>query len=159
MKCPECGSEVGPEERFCGNCGAPIESEVAAPEGAEPTLSDETMVAEATGVLEEEVEVPAQGPPSEDHDIVPAPPPPPDEEEVVPPLAEESPPSAATSEPPPPLPTPTPRGQDSKKLWIIVAIVVVVLIFCCCALVIGGLLLAQIDSTSMILPHAPSLPL
>lgn len=158
MKCPECGSEVGPEERFCGNCGAPIESEIAAPEGAEPTLSDETMVAEATGLLEEEVEVPAQEPPSEDHDIVPAPLPP-DEEEIVPPLVEKSPPPAATSEPPPPLPTPTPRGQDSKKLWIIVAIVVVVLIFCCCALVIGGLLLAKVDSTSMILPHAPSLPL
>ena len=176
MKCPECGNEVGPEERFCGNCGAPIEREVAASEGAEPTPSDQTMVPEAAGLLEEEAELPAQEPPSKDHDFAPALPPPPsaeeaaappeeetvpppEEEEVVPSPAEESPPPAATSEPPPPPPTPTPRGQDSKKLWIIVAIVVVVLASCCCALVVGALLLAQIDSMSMILPHAPSLPL
>jgi hypothetical protein len=176
MRCPECGSEVGPEERFCGNCGAPVEGDVpepesAGPEGAEPegvesAPPEETMLVEGPALLEDEVNVSEEGAPDEDRELVPSPPPAPsmedvvplpEEEGTVPPPEEELRPPAATYEPAPPSPAP-PRGQSSKRIWIIVAVVVAVLILCCCALVVGSLLLTQIDSTSVVLPHVPSLP-
>jgi hypothetical protein len=105
MRCPECGSEVDPGERFCGNCGAPIEWETATPEQQEPTPSGE-----ATDLLDAKAKAPGEGIPAEDHDLVPAPPllpnaekaaastdqepvPPADEEGRVPPPAARAPPA------------------------------------------------------------------
>ena len=27
MTCPQCGHEVAPDDRFCGNCGSPLTAE------------------------------------------------------------------------------------------------------------------------------------
>jgi predicted amidophosphoribosyltransferase len=29
MKCPSCSAEVGEKDKFCGECGKPLRSEVA----------------------------------------------------------------------------------------------------------------------------------
>jgi hypothetical protein len=67
MKCPECGSEVGPGEQFCGNCGAPVEATEAPP-------GDETVIAEAPVIPPLEPEEPLA---PEEPDLAPPPPPPP----------------------------------------------------------------------------------
>lgn len=180
MKCPECGSEVGPEERFCGNCGAPIEREAAEPEGIEPAPTEETMLVETPPLLEEEVEDPTEEPPGEKAEFAPAlppagaeeivlppegepAPPPVQEEEMVPPPASEEeivplpmeeplPPAAGTGEEVAPPAVQTPRREDNRRIWIIVAIVVIVLALCCCVLLIATVLFfVPLDSASVIL--------
>jgi zinc-ribbon domain len=111
MKCAECGSELGADEKFCGSCGAPVEAE--APSAEAPVLSsgDETVISDA-------LELPP---------IEPDEPSVPEEPEFAPPPP-----------PPPPPPIQPAQGGDKKKTWMIVAIVAVVLILCCCCVVVGG---------------------
>jgi hypothetical protein len=100
MKCPECGSEVASGERFCGNCGAPIERETAPSEEQEPTPSSEATgvdvtIVEAPGQFEAKAKMPEEGPIEEEQDIVSTPPPLPGEEgAAVPPQEGSVPPSA-----------------------------------------------------------------
>jgi hypothetical protein len=171
MKCPECGSEVAPGERFCGNCGAPIEWETATPEQEELTPSGEVPASEAPDVLEAKVQAPAEEPAEEDHDLAPAPPPLPDagqaampgDQEPVPPAEEETavlppeeemvpPPPPAGAAPPPVSPMPPRRGQDTRWVWIIVVIVIAILALCCCGLAVVTWLVIQGSATGMIAP-------
>lgn len=90
MKCPECGSEVAPGERFCGNCGAPIDVETAVPEQKEPTPSGEAeavdaTIVEAPGPLDAEVDTAAEEPAEDEQHIVSSPPLLPSADEPVPP--------------------------------------------------------------------------
>ncbi len=113
-KCAECGSEVGPGEQFCGNCGAPVEATEALPvEEADVLSSGETILAEAPVIPDPE----------------PEPIPVPSEPEYAPP-------------PPPPPPAPA-EGGSKKKTWIIIAIVAVVLLLCCCCPIAIGAIAAS----------------
>lgn len=170
MKCPDCGSEVGPEERFCGNCGAPIERDTAGPEGAKSALPDETMLVQAAPLLEEEVEEPEDEPASEEGGFPPPPAdaegivPPPEEQDIIPSPVEEMipapmegplPAAVSTTEVSRPSPAQAPRGESNRTIWIIVAVAVVVLllVLCCCAIVAGLWLFSVSGSTAAILPQ------
>jgi len=126
MKCVECGSELGPDEKFCGSCGAPVEAEAPSDEAPVLPSGDETVISDAL-----------EPPPIEpDEPFVP------EEPEFAPPP------------PPPPPPVQPAQGNDKKKTWIIVAIVAAVLILCCCCVVIVGSVFWQdigdaIDSLGM----------
>jgi hypothetical protein len=108
MKCPECGSEVAPDEKFCGNCGAPIEgldtsSEVASEEPAGETVAASVPI---TPPLPEPEDMPALEAP---------------EVEAV----------------PPPLPAASADSGSRKTVWIIVAIAAAVIVLCCCCGALG----------------------
>jgi hypothetical protein len=106
MKCPECGSEVGPGEQFCGNCGAPVEATEALPGDDQEKFGDETVIAEAPVIPPLEPEEPLA---SEEPELAPPPPPPP-------PIAEAG-------------------GGGKKKTGMIIAIVaIVVILLCCCCI-------------------------
>lgn len=118
VKCPECGSEVSPEERFCGNCGAPM------PQGPEVSPIDEPMDTEEEEALLE----PIGGETIMSEPVTPSPP----FEPVPPPSgmpAYTPPPLSST----PPLPPP-PAAKNKNTTWIIIVIVVVVLLLCCCCI-------------------------
>ncbi len=132
MKCPECGAEVGPGEKFCGNCGAPIEGGTA-----EAVPGDETILAGPSMM-------PPEPPPAEEPAYVPPPPPPPEEPAYIPP---------PPPPPPPPSPSPTSPGglKSNKTIWIIVAIIVAVLLLCCCcAIIVAVVISANPDMMSVV---------
>jgi hypothetical protein len=105
MKCPECGSEVGPGEQFCGNCGAPVEATEALPGDDQERFGDETVIAEAPVVPPYEPEKPLA----------------PEEPNFVP--------------PPPPPPIVAAGGAGKKKTGMIIALVaIVVILLCCCCI-------------------------
>lgn len=121
MKCPECGVEVGADERFCGNCGAPLGAPTfPSPEEAAASSTDETVIAEVPLPLPDEPVEPAAA-----------------EEPSEPTVAEE--PALMLAAPGPDLPPSPPGGGQKNKTGLIVAIVVVVLILlcCCCAVVVA----------------------
>jgi uncharacterized membrane protein YvbJ len=134
MKCPECGTEVAPDEKFCGNCGAPLEG--SAPEApstdetavTESTPGDETVVDQAPAIASAE---------PEDLPDLPAP-------EI---------------EMPPPPPAQTAEKASNKTVWIIVAIVVV-LLCCCCTIALVAILantdgfVDALEDIAMVLPQA-----
>ena len=128
MKCPECGSEIVAGEKFCGNCGAPVEGGESAPETvAEMPSTSETIVTAAPVVA----------------DLEP---------EDAPPLAAEA------YEPPPAPPPAAPAGNPNRKMiWIIVAVVVVLLLCCCCiiglAVVFSEDIAYMVEDLAMVLPQ------
>lgn len=115
VKCPECGSEVGAGEQFCGNCGAPIEATEASPlEEADVLSSGETILAEAP--------------------VFPDPEPEPDPISSEPEFA-----------PPPPPPPAAVEGSSKKKTWIIIVAVAAVLLLCCCCIAAIAITLSSDD--------------
>jgi hypothetical protein len=136
MKCPECGSDIGPDEKFCGNCGAIVQPSEPSP-GEEQTIpsGDEVIIeppsemdepsepiafeSDASPVLDETAYMPSIEPvePSRTEDLeLPSSPPP----------------------PPPPPPTVSPAGKEGKnRTALIIGIVVAVLILLCCCCVIA----------------------
>lgn len=122
MKCPECGAEIGAEEKFCGNCGAPFEAAESSPVVEEPSapLGDETIITDSTLPPPVESAEPPLPPPSEP--VEPMPPPPPVDAVAPPP----PPPAAATGE-----------GKSKTGMIIAIAVVVLVVICCCCVVGIG----------------------
>jgi hypothetical protein len=133
MKCPECGSEVAPGEKFCGNCGATIESEDLQ-SGAEEEATPDADQEEAPDT---EVEAPSSGE-TVVIDRRAEPLPEPDE----PPAAEEL--EFDDAPPPPPPPTaPVAQSGSQRKTWISVAIVVAVILLCCCCVVVAAIAFSE----------------
>jgi len=114
MKCPECGVQVSGDEKFCGNCGAPLKPDEPTPPEEQPEM------------------------PTGDETVMSAPLPSPSPvEPVEPPRSLGHPPapeSSFTPPPPPPPPPPVARRKNNRKVWIIVAIVLAVLVICCCCI-------------------------
>jgi predicted nucleic acid-binding Zn ribbon protein len=114
MKCHECGTEIGADEKFCGSCGAPLVSTEPPPEEAKVPAGAQTILTEAPPLVPPPVEQPEfMPPPIEDAGYVPPAPPPP---------------------PPPPV-----SNEDKKKktTLIIVIVVVALLLLCCCCLIVA----------------------
>jgi hypothetical protein len=176
MKCPECSSVVAQGERFCGNCGAPIEKATARSEQDELAPSDETMLVQTPGLLEAEAEATDEEP--SEPDVGPTPPPPPtagglleppeelvamppsDEAAVPPPPMSEPPALGSASAAPPPASPRRPRLDDgNRRVWIIVAVIAVLLALCCCASVVAIWLWLLVSRTAMLAPHLLSPPI
>lgn len=49
--CPQCGSDISPDVRFCGNCGAPVEATSGNPE----TSSDPNVIGAGTYIVGDEI--------------------------------------------------------------------------------------------------------
>jgi hypothetical protein len=166
MNCPECGAQVAAGERFCGNCGTPLQA--SAPDPGRP-----------------DVDLPDQGPPTDDVELASGqdaaaadeapvswnaigeetiyseptqlseePMPLPVEETFVPdPAGSPGEPAAPSPPPPPPVVT---KGSSNKKLIIAIVVLVVLLLCCCIALVVGGLYLSNSEEgnfVSMLVPN------
>lgn len=134
MKCPECGAQAGADEKFCGNCGAPLkapddappeESQMPHPEPEGSLDVEEPFSASAEGSEEVSDEEPGivEIPPAELEPLV-LPPSPPAEEPVP------------TASPPPP-PPPVVKSTSKNRTGLIVAIVVLVVLVLCCCCVLG----------------------
>ena len=166
-QCPNCHSEVKPDERFCGNCGARLEpapASAAPPaQPARPLTGKETIVLPALTEtnLRPPPAPPAQNPAPPDATIMSAP--------VVPPAQAGRQPADATivgapaASRPAPLPaapamdyaagagpsTPALPGATPKKsggnVWKVIGIIAGIAVLACVLLGIGGyLLLAQL---------------
>jgi len=158
MKCPECGAEVGADERFCGSCGAPLPAESAAPVTEEkkvedtgegvtvfdtPAVSTEapqplpSIEADELSMAEEPIEPPAEPAAPSEPEEIPAPPPPLPPPPLYAPAAPEQ-RREGPPPPPPPSPSPAAAGQKKNQTGLIIAIVVlVVLLLCCCVAAVG----------------------
>jgi hypothetical protein len=135
MNCPECGAPVSADEKFCGNCGTPLQ--VSAPQvDAEPMGQNQPA----------DIQLPT------DQDVMPTDVEPawrPAEQETIyseptEPVQEPWSPSAQETYVPGP-PTigqaPAPEKGNKNKTIIIAIVVLVVLLLCCCVAVIAALLM------------------
>jgi hypothetical protein len=146
-QCPQCHSDVKPEERFCANCGARLEhSTPSAPTSAGSTPSQptgkETIV--LPKITDLGMQPPAARPPA-DATLIATP-------QAEPPLMPTSPlpsntPTIIGGAPPyADLPTGVPAPPPAKSgssVWKILAIVAGVGVLACVALAIAGYLLIQ----------------
>jgi hypothetical protein len=127
MNCPECGAPVSADEKFCGNCGTPLQ--VSAPQvDAEPMGQKQPA----------DIQLPT------DQDTMPADVEPawrPAEQETI--YSEPTEPAQETYVPGPPTigQAPAPEKGNKNKTIIIAIVVLVVLLLCCCIAVIAVLLL------------------
>jgi hypothetical protein len=146
-QCPNCHSEVKPDERFCGNCGARLEP--AAPPPERPRTGKETVVLPPmTDVNLQPPPAPKQ--PAPDATILGMPPSqPPSEPTIIgmPPAAS---PPPTTPLPPPQVsgypagavpPAPPQEKKSGGNVWKVLAIVAGVGVLACIALAVGVVLL------------------
>ena len=166
-QCPNCHSEVKPEERFCGNCGARLEPSIplpaAVPPASEPprTSGKETVV--LPKITDLTMQPPQSPPPATDATILaepkpqspppyrsPAPPtPPPSQTPIAPTMIGGAPPDPAApqggapyggAEVPPIYATPAPPTKSGGNVWKILAIIAGIFVVLCLMLSIGGYL-------------------
>jgi hypothetical protein len=158
-QCPNCHSEVKPEERFCGNCGARLEPSIpppaAAPAGEPPRTSGKETI-----VLPKITDLTMQPPPppATDATIVstpqPAPPAPtPQHQPPVAPTMISTPPSVPPTptgpqgggyggaEVPPIYATPAPAAKSGSSVWKILGIIVGIVVLLCVVMSVAGYLL------------------
>ncbi len=114
--CPNCGTSLAEEQRFCSNCGALAENETSnptVPGGETPTASEMSTLASAS---------PSDSPYAQYQQMQP--PPPPSYEPTLPIYQPSSPPAYATPQ----------RGSSSRTLrnvgWGVTIVVLLVLVLC-----------------------------
>jgi hypothetical protein len=159
MNCPECGTPVGADEKFCGNCGTPLQGAMAQ---ADANLSPQDQLDDTQLPVDQDT-TSADAEPSwesvEQETIYSEP-----AQEPMPSLAQEPyvPDPAGAPEgyiSPTPLPIgqapPTERGNKNKTI-IIAIVVLVVLLICCCVAVLAALLMfgamEESQSLYMVIP-------
>jgi hypothetical protein len=167
MNCPECGAPVGADEKFCGNCGTPIQdlADTEKTNQDQPNLEEQSQdtveeVFEQDATQEEET--PSQWESvgeetiySEPTQLPEAPMPLPVEEPFVPDpagLPEEF--DTPAQQPPTPASEAT-ASSKNKKLIIAIIVAIVLLLCCCIAAVAAIVLLAMVgesDTYSMLVP-------
>ena len=154
MNCPECGAPIGAEEKFCGNCGTPLQGTTPDAEFIETSQDHPSDIElppdQGTAPTEQEA------PPTEEKSVWDS-----TEQETIysesAQLADEPLPLPAQdayvpdpagtqdkSTRPAPLPmdyVPVPEKNNKNKTIIIAIVVLVVLLLCCCAAVIAGLVM------------------
>jgi hypothetical protein len=154
MNCPECGAPVAAGERFCGNCGTPLQAsppDSGRPDQGPPTGDVEWTPGQEAAADEAPVSWDSTGEEtiySEPTQLSVGPTP------VGPmplPVAETSVPDPAGSPQEPAVPSPPPpppvvtKSSSNKKLIIAIVVLVVLLLCCCIALVVGGLYLSTME--------------
>ena len=176
MNCPECGAPVAAGERFCGNCGTPLQA--ATPDSGRPgqgpptddvewtpgqdaAAADEAPVSPDSAGEETIYSEPAQlseGPtPVGPTPVGPMPLPTHSDAPVVETFVPDpagSPEEPAAPSPPPPPPV-VAKGSSNRKL-IIAIVVLVVLLLCCCIALVVGLYLSNLEEgnfVSMLVPN------
>jgi hypothetical protein len=162
MNCPECGTPVGADEKFCGNCGTPLQDSTADAESdpagqdqlsdvqlptdqdataaeEEPTLDSteqETIYSEPTQLAEGPMPLPAQ-------------------DTYVPDPAGTADETIAPASAPADY-TPAPAKDNKNKTMIIAIVVLVALLLCCCVAVLVAIFvfgaMEEGQSLYMILP-------
>jgi hypothetical protein len=154
MNCPECGASVSADDRFCGNCGTPIQA-TAPDAGADPADTPPPTDQDQTAV-----DPSAEVEPASEAELPPQPSAAPEDQE--PPRETEGPlglPDAETFVPDPsglpaespPLPPPPPTiktGGMDKRLVIAIVVVVILLLCCCIAAIVVGLYVGTEDMAS-----------
>lgn len=167
MNCPECGAPVGADEKFCGNCGTPIQDlpDTENPEQDQPSLEeqpqDDIEVASEQDTAPEE-ETPIDGESASEETIYSEPAqlpettmPLPVEEPFVPDPAG-LPEELGASIPQTPSPASEATASSKNKKLIIAIIVAVVLLLCCCVAVVAALVLlvmvGESNTYSMLVP-------
>jgi hypothetical protein len=164
-QCPNCHSEVKPEERFCGNCGARIEQSIPPPASVPPANEPPRPTGKETIVLPKITDLGMQPPtPPTDATIVNAPAP-----SYQPPVAPTiiggtpgGPPATPPTQPTPPygagdysgssLPpgsaVPPPAAKSGSNIWKILGIIVGVVVVLCIGLSVAGYLFFRRVSTA-----------
>ena len=162
MNCPECGATVGADEKFCGNCGTPLQdstfpadtdqagqdqpSDIQLPTDQDATPAEDDSVwdsAEQETIYSEPTQLAKEPMPLPDQDAsVPDPAGTPDE---------------YTSPAPSPADyVPAPAKDNKNKTLIIAIVVLVALLLCCCVAVIAAILvfgaMEEGQSLYMIIP-------
>ena len=117
MKCPQCGATITGNDKFCGNCGAPV------PEALEPV---QDLVEEVEPMTEE----PNEFPEPVEFDT--------EDASGEAPADTFAPPDFGDVPPPPPAPPIVEKKKPSTGL--IIGIVVGVLLLCCCCAVLSGVI-------------------
>lgn len=136
MKCHECGTEIGADEKFCGSCGAPLVSTEPPPEEAKVPAGAQTILTEAPLLPASEPEEPEFPPPPPPPPVPPLVPPLVEQPEFMPPPIEDA--GYVPPAPPPPPPPPVSNEDKKKKTTLIIVIVVVaLLLLCCCCLIVA----------------------
>jgi hypothetical protein len=123
MKCSQCGETITGDDKFCGNCGAPVPK---APEPVQDLVEEVEPMAEEKNEFPEPVEFETEDVSDEDASF----------EDVADPFA--PPDFGGESDDVPPPPPPPPAVEKKKpSTGLIIGIVVAVLLLCCCCAVIG----------------------
>ena len=152
MNCPECGTQVDADEKFCGNCGAPLANqEQTPPPAAEPEtpLGGETIVSPPIALEAPEPEETPEPAAAPEPEAAPEPVPPAEEADFELPVvdAPQRPPEPAVAPPPPPAAAPPPaEGEGKSKTGLIIGIVAAVLILLCCCCVAGVIIFLLSDA-------------
>ena len=161
MKCPECGTELSGEDKFCSNCGASIStgdvvsSDDTAPSSETIPIEDATPgdiapIDDVEAAVSElpEPELPEPEPIlDEDAQLEEFEPLQPAQETVVESLPAEEPVPDLEPVVPPPPPPPVVKAKSKSNTGLIIAIVVLVLLLLCCCCAIG-IIVANFDQIS-----------
>jgi hypothetical protein len=146
MNCPECGATVGADEKFCGNCGTPVQGSIpqtGADAGVQPQDSVESTtdhdaaqadMQPAWDSTEQETIYSEPAQLAQDPMLLSAP-------NTHMPDPAGTPEESITPSSLPPLDDASAAEKGSKNKIIIAVVVLIVLLLCCCVAVIVALVM------------------